>query len=329
MSTGDYKACAKLQRCLYFTLMAIKVFGHKSPDTDTVGSAILWAWYLKTHTSQDAQAYVLGDLNKETAFVLNRWGIETPPLLESVGEGDEVAIVDTNNPQELFETINDATIVQIIDHHKLTGGLTTKAPLDITMRPLACTATVIHDIMGEHGSKLPKEMAGIMLSCILSDTLEFRSPTTTPHDKDVAGRLAKQIGVNVSEYAAELFAAKSDVSDFTDLGLLHLDSKVFQVGDKNVRISVIETTNPKSILDRKDGLVSALKQLVEEEAGTDDLLFFVVDILKEEATVFTYNDFTKSLVEASFNVAVEGDTEVLPGVVSRKKQIVPVLKLPN
>ena len=126
-----------------------------------------------------------------------------------------------------------------------------------------------------------------------------------------------------------MFACKSDVSDYTDSGLLHLDSKQFEVGGKNIRVSVVETANPSEILGRKHGIVSAIKTLVAEEKGTDDLLFFVVDILKEEATVFTYNDFTKRIIEASFNVKVESDTEVLPGIVSRKKQIIPALRLPE
>ena len=310
-------------------MSALKVFGHKSPDTDATGSAILWAWHLDTNTSREAQPYVLGELNKETSFVLNRWDIPQPQLLESVEEGDEVVIVDTNNPQELFPNINDATITHIIDHHRLVGGLITKGPLEVTMRPLACTATLIYDIMDEHRETLSREMKGLMLSCILSDTLEFRSPTTTPHDKDVAQKLAADLGLEISAYASELFAAKSDLSDFTDAGLLHLDSKKFQVGDKNIRVSVVETTTPQSILDRKEGLVSAIETLVADESDTDDLLFFVVDILKEEATVFTYNDFTKKLVEVSFDVTVESDTHVLPGIVSRKKQIVPALRLPQ
>ena len=124
-----------------------------------------------------------------------------------------------------------------------------------------------------------------------------------------------------------MFHAKSDVSDFSDIGLVHLDSKKTSLGDKNIRISVIETTDPKSILLRKEGIVDAIKHIVAEETDTYDVLFFIVDILKEEATVFTYNQFTKEIIEASFNVKVEGDTEVLPGIVSRKKQILPVLQL--
>ena len=303
----------------------IKVFGHQSPDTDCTGSAIVWAWYLSEHTGAEARPYVLGELNKETQFVLGKFGVESPTLLESVSADDSVVIVDTNNPQELFENINETNILQIIDHHKLVGGLTTQAPIDITIRALASTASVIFDLIGEE--ELPEHIAGILLSCILSDTLEFRSPTTTPQDKDIAEQLAAALSVDISQYASELFAAKSDVSDFTDSGLVKLDSKKFAVGDKNLQVSVIETTDPQTILDRKDGIVSAIADITQAETDVDEVLFFVVDILKEEATVLTYNDVVKDIVEKSFSVSVESDTEVLPGIVSRKKQIIPSLKV--
>ncbi len=304
-----------------------KVFGHLAPDTDTVCSAIVWAWYLNEHGSDEAVPYVLGELNTETSFVLNQFEVATPALLESLAAGDDVAIVDTNNPQELPENINQANILQIIDHHKLVGGLETSAPADITIRPWACTATILYELMDGENIELPRHIAGLMLSCIISDTLEFRSPTTTPHDKDVAERLAKQIDVAIAEYATAMFAAKSDVSSFTDAGLIKLDSKKYEVGDKNFRISVIETTTPETILARKEGLVTAISECVAEENDVDDVLFFIVDILQEEATVLTYNDLTKAVIEKSFGVTVESDTEVLPGIVSRKKQIIPVLKV--
>ena len=304
-----------------------KVFGHLAPDTDTVCSAIVWAWYLNEHASGEATPYVLGELNTETSFVLNHFAVSTPELLERVAEGDEVVIVDTNNPQELPEGINQTTITQIIDHHKLVGGLETSAPADITIRPWACTATILFELMDGANIELPRHIAGLMLSCILSDTLEFRSPTTTPHDKDVAEKLAAMINIDINEYAAAMFAAKSDVSSFTDSGLIKLDSKKYEVGDKNFRISVLETTTPETILERKDGLVSAINDCIDEESDVDEVLFFIVDILKEEATVLTYNDLTKDVVEKSFGVTVESDTEVLPGIVSRKKQIIPNLKI--
>lgn len=305
----------------------IKVFGHLAPDTDATGSAIIWAWYLNTHTSQEAVPYVLGSLNNETEFVLSHWNVPAPQLLESIVEGDSVVIVDTNNPQELFSNINSANITAIIDHHKLVGGIETQGPIEITMRPLASTASVIHDLLGAHARNLPREIAGIMLSCILSDTLEFRSPTTTPHDKDIAEKLAAQLGVQISEYANALFEAKSDISSFTDSGLVKLDSKKFEVGGKNFRVSVVETTRPQSVLDRKAGILEAILTLKKEETDIDDVLFFIVDILKEEATVLTYNDLVKEVITKSFGVTVAGDSEVLPGIVSRKKQILPALKV--
>ncbi len=259
--------------------------------------------------------------------MLNRWGVPQPALLEGVSESDDVVIVDTNNPQELPERINEANILAIIDHHKLVGGLETKNPPTVTMRPLACTATLIYDLMGEVSNSLPKEMAGVMLTCILSDTLEFRSPTTTPHDKAVAEKLAAQLGVQVPTYASELFAAKSDVSDYSDQGLIHLDSKVFPLGDKKIRVAVVETAAPQQVLSRKAGIIAALGEEVAKDAEVDEVLFFVVDILKEEATVFTHSDMAKKIIESSFGVASAGDEVVLPGVVSRKKQIIPVLKV--
>ncbi len=315
-------------------MTTIKVFGHISPDTDATCTAIIWAWYLSTHTTNKAEAFVLGSLNKETQFVLSRWGFGEPSLLETVGEGDKVVIVDTNNPQELLAGVEKTDILQIIDHHKLVGGLSTDSPIDMTIRPFASTATVMYDLMGksvtgEGAELLPENIAGLVLSCILSDTLEFRSPTTTPHDKAVAEKIAARLGVEVSVYAGEMFKAKSDVSDFTDIGLIHIDSKKFEVGDKNIRVSVVETTTPDSILARKDGLVSAIAEVIKQDGDIDDVLFFVIDILKEEATVFTHNDFLRKLVSMSFgvNVPADQDSVVLPGVVSRKKQIVPVLRL--
>ena len=308
-------------------MTTIKVFGHISPDTDATSCAIIWAWYLNTHTTHKAEAYVLGELNKETKFVLNRWGQTEPALLESISSDDKVVIVDTNNPQELLAGVNEADILQIIDHHKLVGGLMTKGPIEMTIRPVASTATVMYDLMGAHAETMPEDIAGVMLSCILSDTLEFRSPTTTPHDKAIAEKLATRLGLNITEYANEMFKAKSDVTDFTDSGLVHLDSKKFEVGDKNIRVSVVETTDPASVLARKAGIVAAIEEEKAKDSGIDDVLFFIVDILREEATVFTHNDFLKSVVRASFGVTVEGDTEVLPGIVSRKKQIIPALKL--
>ncbi len=261
--------------------MTTLVFGHKSPDTDSTGSPIIWAWYLN-QTGGDAEAVLLGEPNTEAAWLLSRWDLPKPRIIKGVAEGQPVVIVDTNNPAELPEEINAADIQAIIDHHKLVGGLETKGPIDITMRPLACTATIMHDLMD--GAEMPDWVKGTMLTCILSDTLEFRSPTTTPHDRAVAEKLAADLGIAIPGYAAEMFAAKSDVSAFSEAELLRMDSKEYEVGGKQFRVSVLETTAPAAILSRKDALMAAMGPVAEED-GADQVLLFVVDILNEEATL--------------------------------------------
>lgn len=306
--------------------MSTLVFGHKSPDTDATMSAIVWAWYLTNLRGGDAKPALLGEPNTEAAFVLKHWGFEKPQIIADVEAGQNVVIVDTNNPAELPPSINEANIMAIIDHHMLVGGLKTKTPINVVMRPLACTATVMHDIMGNDVAKLPREVKGAMLSCIVSDTLEFRSPTTTDHDRAVAEALAADIGVAIPDLAARMFEAKSDVSAFSDAELLRMDSKEYTVAGKELRVSVLETTAPKVVLDRKASLMAAMEGVAKED-GADQVLLFVVDILNEEATLLVPNDLVKQMAEASFGAKVTGDTVVLPGIMSRKKQIIPALKL--
>jgi manganese-dependent inorganic pyrophosphatase len=306
--------------------MTTLVFGHKSPDTDATMSAIIWAWYLTNRRGGNAEPRLLGEPNTEAAFVLKHWGFAQPQIIADVTADDSVVIVDTNNPAELPPSINDANIMAIIDHHMLVGGLKTKTPINVVMRPLACTATVMHDIMGADVAGLPREIKGAMLSCILSDTLAFRSPTTTDHDRAVAEKLAADIGVAIPELADAMFAAKSDVSAFSDAALLRMDSKEYSVAGKELRVSVLETTSPKVILDRKASLMQSMIGVAKED-GADQVLLFVIDILREEATLLVPNDLVKQLAEASFGVKVTGDTVVIPGLMSRKKQILPALKL--
>ena len=305
--------------------MTTLVFGHKAPDTDSLGSALIWAWYMN-HCGIDASAKLLGTPNTEAAFVAEKWGFEQPEIIADVADGQPCVIVDTNNPAELPANINGADVTAIIDHHKLVGGLETKGPIDITIRPLACTATIMHDLMGDHAAEMPDAVKGLMLSCILSDTLEFRSPTTTDQDRDLAVALAAQLNLAIPAYAAEMFEAKSDVSAFSDAELLRMDSKEFTVDGTAFRVSVLETTAPAIVLDRKASIMKSMTDVAAED-GVDQVLLFVVDILNEEATLLVPNDLVKKIAEASFDCTVEGDTVVLPGVMSRKKQIIPSLKV--
>jgi manganese-dependent inorganic pyrophosphatase len=243
-----------------------------------------------------------------------------------VADDAPVVIVDTNNPAELPANINNADIRTIIDHHKLVGGLETKGPIHMVIEPLACTATIMWKLIGKDMAQMPENVKGAMLTCILSDTLEFRSPTTTQEDKAIAHALAKDLGVDIPEYAAEMFAAKSDVSAFSEAELLRMDSKEYTIDGTDFRVSVLETTSPASVLDRKDALVAAMPGVAKEDSA-DQVLLFVIDILNEEATLLVPNDLVKTVAEKSFDAKVSGDTVVLPGIMSRKKQIIQNLKV--
>jgi manganese-dependent inorganic pyrophosphatase len=304
----------------------IKVFGHTAPDTDSTGSPIIWAWYLNEVRKTPAQAVLQGEPNTEALWMLKRWNLDKPQIIADVAAGDQCVIVDTNNPAELPASLDQAEVIEIIDHHLLAGGIKTRTPINITVRPLACTATIMHDLMGADMARAPEAIKGAMLTCILSDTLEFRSPTTTAHDRAVAEKLAADLGVNITDYATEMFAAKSDISAFSDETLLRTDSKEYELGGKQLRITVLETTAPQVLLARKAALLAAMPRVAAED-GADEVLCFVVDILREEATLLIPNDFVRRLAERSFGVAVTGDSVVLPGVMSRKKQIIPVLAL--
>ena len=274
----------------------------------------------------EAEAKLLGEPNTEATFVLDYWKVKKPEIIEEVSPNDKIVIVDTNNPSELPQSVINADIIEIIDHHLLVGGLKTKSPLKVTIRPLACTATIMFDLMGKDTEKMPNSIKGLMLSCILSDTLEFRSPTTTKYDKEVALSLAKDLDIDLSILATKMFEAKSDVSKISDENLIKMDSKQFEISGKELRISVLETTSPNTILKRKNSLINAMPKIIEDE-GLDEILLFIVDILNEESTLLIPNENTREIAKKSFNVKSSEDFIKLPGVVSRKKQIIPNIKI--
>lgn len=306
--------------------MTTLVFGHKSPDTDSTGSPLLWAWYLNEIKGEEAEAVLLGEPNTEAAFMLEHWNLPKPRIIDDVADDQPVVIVDTNNPAELPANINGADIRGIIDHHKLVGGLETKGPIEIRVEPLACTATIMYKMIDKDMAQMSTELKGAMLTCILSDTLAFRSPTTTQEDEAIAWGLAKDLDLDLHAYADEMFAAKSDVSAFSDAELIRMDSKEYEVDGTKFRVSVLETTAPGIVLDRKDSLMASMADVAKED-GVDQVLLFVVDILNEEATLLVPNDLVKTVAEKSFDASVSGDTVVLPGIMSRKKQIIPNLKV--
>mmetsp|Transcript_40114 Transcript_40114/g.72693 ORF Transcript_40114/g.72693 Transcript_40114/m.72693 type:complete len:334 (+) Transcript_40114:70-1071(+) len=303
---------------------AIKVFGHKSPDTDTIISAMVYSWELNMRNIT-ATAHRLGELNPETAYVLKALGVEQPPLLAgAIAAKEAVAVVDTNNPEELPEGITGAKIHSIVDHHKL-SGLTNAEPLEIDMRPLCSAGSILYARAKAFGLKVPKEIAGLMLSGLLSDSLEFRSPTTTEIDKEFAKELGSIAGLDVHKHAEGMLEAKAQVDHLSPMELVKMDSKIFNIGGKKLRVSVLETTKPDVPLKKRDDLIKAQKELVSEEK-LDDCLFFVVDIIKESATFLSSSESASAIVEKAWSTKVADGTVELPGVLSRKKQIIPALE---
>lgn len=306
--------------------MSVKVIGHIAPDSDATCSPIAYAWYLKEKKGVDATAYVAGKLNKETEFILNHFNIATPPLLEKFDPGDQIVLMDTNNPDELVSGIESAEIIEIIDHHKFFGGITTDSPIKVTMIPLACTATIVWRIMkADNNNDIDKNIAGVMLSAILSDTLKFTSPTTTDEDRNAASELATISGEDIESLARAMFAAKSDLSGMTPHDILTVDSKIFDMNDKKVRVSVLETTDPEVALSMKQDLVAEINRLKVSES-LDGIFFFVVDILNTASTLLVTNDIDQEIAQSAFGQQFTDNTLKLSGVVSRKKQMVPQLE---
>lgn len=303
---------------------SLSVFGHKNPDTDAICAALTYAWELQERGLQ-AAAYRLGELNPETAYVLKTLGVEVPPLLDKLEAKAPVAIVDTNNPAELPAGIEKASIHSIVDHHKL-SGLNNAEPLEIDMRPLCSAGSILYARAKAAGRTPPKAVAGLMLSSILSDSLEFRSPTTTDIDRVYAAELAKIAELDVHAHAEAMLDAKAQVDHLSADELVMMDSKIFKIGGKKLRVSVLETTKPAQPMSRKEKLVEAQKKLVKEEQ-LDDMLFFVVDIIKEEAIFLSSSPSASKIVEKAWKVTVSKDgTVALPGVLSRKKQMIPKLE---
>lgn len=301
----------------------IKVFGHKSPDTDATCSAIACAWLLNKK-GEEATPYILGEFNRETMFVLKHFEVGTPAILEKLEEDDNVVIVDTNNPDELPENLDKVNILSLIDHHKL-AGLTTASPTTIMIKPLACTATLIYQMISGEGIELDKQIAGIMLAAIVSDTLKFTSPTTTDTDKLAALALSKIAEQDLDELAEKMFEAKSDLTGMKPEEILLSDSKVFEMNGKKVRVAVHETTKPDNAKSMKDDLTSAMEKIKTDEK-LDAMYFFVIDILNSAADLVVSNDEEKAMAEKAFDAKFEEGFLYLDGVVSRKKQIVPSLE---
>ncbi|MGL4663117.1 MAG: manganese-dependent inorganic pyrophosphatase [Culicoidibacterales bacterium] len=301
--------------------MKTYIFGHQSPDTDTICSALALA-YIENQTGNEAVAMRLGELNKETMYALEYFGVEAPAYLEAVSAEQPVILVDHNEYPQSVSGIEQATIMGIYDHHKV-GGFQTKDPLYVRIEPVGCTATILYKLAQERGIELPKAIAGLMLSAIISDSLLFKSPTCTKEDVEVAKKLEQIAGVNAEMYGMEMLKCGADLSDKTARELLYIDSKPFTMGKYQVQVAQVNTVDLQTIQARKAEIITALEKEVTEEKK-DLFLFVATDILNSNSLAYVAGtaDF---IVEKAFDVVLEEQEALLPGVVSRKKQVVPVM----
>lgn len=292
--------------------------GHQQPDTDTIISAIALA-RLKQAQGGDVVAARAGELNPETEFVLDRWDVDSPTLLEDATD-EELLLVDHNEYSQTVAGAREATITEVIDHHRI-GDVTTGDPIFFRAEPVGSTGTILTGLYDEAGVDIDESTAGLLLSGLLSDTVVLRSPTTTDTDREVAERLAEIAGVDYEDYGKELLAQKSKLGEKSPREMVLGDFKEYDIGDDVLGIGQIETVEPEAVLDQRDAVIEAMDEVVAER-GYAVLLVLVTDLLEEESTAFIAGDHTEAVGDA-LDATFTDREAFLPGVMSRKKQVVP------
>ncbi|EAC5690543.1 manganese-dependent inorganic pyrophosphatase [Listeria monocytogenes] len=297
------------------------VFGHKNPDTDTICSAISYA-ELKKAQGADIEAVRLGELNSETAFVLDYFQVTAPRLVQTVAnEVSEVTLVDHNERQQSADDIDEVTVTAVVDHHRI-ANFETSDPLYYRAEPVGCTTTILLKMFRENEVEVSKTVAGLMLSAIISDTLLFQSPTCTEEDKVAAEKLALIADVDIQTYGMEMLKAGADVSKKTVAELL-LDAKEFNMNDNKVEIAQINVVDVNDVLSRRAEVEALMTQNIVDK-GLDLYLFVITNILTNDSVGIAIGSKT-AVVKEAYGVTFVENQAPLKGVVSRKKQVVPIL----
>ncbi|KRM11559.1 manganese-dependent inorganic pyrophosphatase [Paucilactobacillus suebicus] len=299
------------------------IFGHQNPDTDAIVAAKAFS-YLQNKLGYDTEAVALGEPNAETEYVLAHFDEPAPRVIKTAGnEVESVMLVDHNEPQQSVSDLSDLTVTHVIDHHRI-ANFNTAQPLWYTARPVGCTSTIITQLFDQNNIEIPAKLAGLMLSAIISDTLLLKSPTTTPEDETVVKELAKIAGVDYESYGLDMLKAGTDLDSKSDLELVDGDAKSFELGGKQVRVGQVNTVDLADVFSRQSGLEDVMKS--ESEAkGYDIFLLLATNILDSNSELLVVGE-PKDKVEQAFGKKLNDDNRMLlPGVVSRKKQVVPPL----
>ncbi len=302
--------------------MSAYIFGHTTPDSDSIIGAISLS-YLKNQLGEDTTPTRQGDINPETRFILDRFGFKAPELKRTYA-GESVYLIDFMERSQSPKDIDEATILGIVDHHKL-GDLTTNSPLEMWVRPVGCSNTIVKQMFDYYGVEIPKDLAGMMMCAILSDTVIFKSPTCTKEDTKACKELAKI--AEIDDYKAlgmEMFIVKSDVLNATKEELVLRDFKDFNMGGVKVGVGQLEVVDLTVFDSMKDELFNAMRE-IKEKGDRDTVILLLTDIIEEGSQLLVVSD-SISKVEKAFNVNLDSGEVWLPKVMSRKKQIIPFLK---
>ncbi|MBW2485239.1 MAG: manganese-dependent inorganic pyrophosphatase [Deltaproteobacteria bacterium] len=304
--------------------MSVSVVGHSNPDTDSVTAAIAFANYLKS-TGTDAKACMqisAANLNPESKVVLEKFNLTAPEELNDAA-GKDIALVDFSDIAQAPANIGDANLVAIVDHHKI-GDITTGSPILFYNKPVGCTCTVLLEMYKNNNVDLPKDIAGGMLCAILSDTVNFKSPTCTDEDKAAVAELLQITGVaDQDALFMEMLKAKSSVEGIPAKDLIFRDYKDFDMNGKKVGIGQIELATLDQVADIRDDLYAAVQEVKSE--GRHSVLFMLTDVVKEGTDLMVVSD-EPAIIEGAFNGKIEGQSMWVEGMMSRKKQTVPPLQ---
>ena len=294
------------------------VFGHKSPDTDAIMSSMVMA-NLERKLGNNVKAVRVGNINKETEYVFNYLGIERPELIEKVEDGQDVILVDHNESTQSVQNLENANVQKIVDHHAI--NFSTSAPMYYRAEPVGCTSTVLYKMYNENNVEISKEIATMMLSAIISDTLLFKSPTCTAEDKKIAEKLAEIAGVDVNTYGTDLLKAGTDLSEFTPEQIINIDSKLFEKDGKKFKIAQVNTADLDSIFKDKVYFEAAINNEIQKE-NLDLYMFAATDIINSNSKIISLGN-DSAVVEKAYGIVLEDNTALLENVVSRKKQMLP------
>ncbi len=297
------------------------IFGHKNPDTDSIISSIVMANFEKEIGNKEVVACRLGNINKETEYVLNYVGVEKPELIEDLEDGAEIIIVDTANPGELIPNLSNVKIKKIIDHHQVL--INTGYPLFYRAEPVGCTETIMYKLYKENGIAIDKKIAILMMSAIISDTLLLKSPTTTEDDKKALKELSEIAEIDYNTYGMDMLKAGTDLSSFSIEEILSLDAKAINLKEVKSIIAQVNTASIPDVMKMQKELEAGMKKIIEKE-NLDLFMLAITDIINSNSQVIALGK-KASLVEKAYGVKLENNTALLKGVVSRKKQIVPIM----